>query len=368
MEIKLKTLTPIWTGGVNGKMDSIHETGIIGSLRWWYEVIVRGLGGKACDLNNQKCELSGENLQKYKKACTQGKEWWEALDEVGICDACKIFGTTGWKRRFRLSILEDQTQLVWTPPPDMLNVRPPDRSRGWFLPPGRIGSFTLQFIGEKQILQQLAALFIFLEKWGSIGAKPQLGYGVFRIENKETVVKMKDNYNWIERGKNEPNSKFPDLRRFGFFCYQFQPEKPGWWKKVPGMERIATKVQPIVSKFNVVPVSPSLKNEWRFHQWEGNRGDEKWMFGTLNWKERNETKRLRSKIVVSWAYKHEGQWETRGWVWMQKKNIASKVWQILVDQTSWKNVIKVRGNLSTDHPDGWQEKNINEVYDFLNGR
>ena len=33
--LELTTLTPIWTGGVEtGKMDRIHETGIIGSLRW----------------------------------------------------------------------------------------------------------------------------------------------------------------------------------------------------------------------------------------------------------------------------------------------------------------------------------------------
>ena len=45
MGIRLRTLTPLWTGGVEtGKMDRIHETGIIGSLRWWYETLVRGLG------------------------------------------------------------------------------------------------------------------------------------------------------------------------------------------------------------------------------------------------------------------------------------------------------------------------------------
>lgn len=37
MEIKLRTLTPLWTGGVGGTCDRVHETGIIGSLRWWYE-------------------------------------------------------------------------------------------------------------------------------------------------------------------------------------------------------------------------------------------------------------------------------------------------------------------------------------------
>jgi CRISPR type III-B/RAMP module RAMP protein Cmr1 len=42
MKIRLKTLTPLWTGGVEaGKVDRVHETGIIGSLRWWYEAIVR---------------------------------------------------------------------------------------------------------------------------------------------------------------------------------------------------------------------------------------------------------------------------------------------------------------------------------------
>ena len=45
MSIKIKTLTPIWTGGVNGECDILHETGIIGSMRWWYEAIVRGMGG-----------------------------------------------------------------------------------------------------------------------------------------------------------------------------------------------------------------------------------------------------------------------------------------------------------------------------------
>lgn len=33
--IKIKTLTPIWTGGADGACDRVHETGILGSLRWW---------------------------------------------------------------------------------------------------------------------------------------------------------------------------------------------------------------------------------------------------------------------------------------------------------------------------------------------
>ncbi|WP_348531079.1 type III-B CRISPR module RAMP protein Cmr1, partial [Methanothrix sp.] len=36
LEIRLKTLTPLWTGGVDQTCDRLHETGLIGSLRWWY--------------------------------------------------------------------------------------------------------------------------------------------------------------------------------------------------------------------------------------------------------------------------------------------------------------------------------------------
>ena len=97
MEFKLKTLTPIWTGGVEGKCDRLHETGIIGSLRWWYEALVRGLGGYACDpTSDERCQL---NQEKFHKAIKRGKTVQEALDEQ-ICPACQLFGCTGWGRKF----------------------------------------------------------------------------------------------------------------------------------------------------------------------------------------------------------------------------------------------------------------------------
>lgn len=50
MKIKSRALTPIWTGGVDQTCNRLHETGLISSLRWWYESLVRGLGRYACDL------------------------------------------------------------------------------------------------------------------------------------------------------------------------------------------------------------------------------------------------------------------------------------------------------------------------------
>jgi len=49
LEIGLRTLTPLWTGGPDQLPDRVRETGLIGFLRWWYEALVRRLGGYACD-------------------------------------------------------------------------------------------------------------------------------------------------------------------------------------------------------------------------------------------------------------------------------------------------------------------------------
>jgi CRISPR-associated protein Cmr1 len=80
--VTIKPLTPIWTGDALRESPTLRETGIIGSLRWWYEALIRGLGGTACDPTNTKCD--GKNH----------------------CIACELFGCTGWARKFRLEIEE----------------------------------------------------------------------------------------------------------------------------------------------------------------------------------------------------------------------------------------------------------------------
>ena len=342
--IKLRTLTPLWTGGVDGTSERLHVTGIMGSLRWWYEALVRGLGGDACDPSQDGCIYDPDKLNN------------------GLCNVCQLFGATGWRRRFRLKVAEDNTKPAWNPPPDMLNVRPPDRTRGWYLPPGQMGTFTLRFDGDDEILQELAALFLFLERWGGLGAKPQLGYGVVEIENRDAVRERVADWRWEAVGAENPNKKnLPDLRHFGFFRYRFQPEKPGWWTRVPGIERVVTRVQFIVKRHKMVPLAPALKNEWRFHRWTGSRDDAKKIFGSLR------PKRIRSKVAVSWAYPQNDSWEVRGWAWLHNDEIAKRMWDLLRDEKGWQAAIPARGRLET-YPDGqWRVWTIEEVATFLEG-
>jgi CRISPR-associated protein Cmr1 len=66
MEFALKAVTDIWTGGVEGNSRKLHLTGIKGSIRWWYETLVRGLGGYACNPTSEyKCpEVKEKDAEK----------------------------------------------------------------------------------------------------------------------------------------------------------------------------------------------------------------------------------------------------------------------------------------------------------------
>jgi len=174
LTITLRTLTPLWTGGMDTTMDRVHETGIIGSLRWWYEAIVRGLGGKVCDPSEHGCQYDPEKPNS------------------GLCLGCQLFGATGWKRRFRLMII-DQTH------PHGLSGRRQTtgdrykRSHGggakqrpsWYFGKVRAGDgdLTLQIIPTAADFNPILieGTLALIARWGSLGARPQLGYGWIKL-------------------------------------------------------------------------------------------------------------------------------------------------------------------------------------------
>ncbi len=107
MNVNFRTLTPLWTGGTDKNSQRIHETGIIGSLRWWYEGIIRGKGGYAC----KGAEYKGNNGKPCRYNPKEGKD--RAFQ--AICPACRLFGCTGWRRQFKIEIsgLEEIPLFFW---------------------------------------------------------------------------------------------------------------------------------------------------------------------------------------------------------------------------------------------------------------
>ena len=178
LEIKLRTLTPIWTGGVEkGKVDRIHETGILGSLRWWYEALVRGLGEWACDPTESGCIYKREREESHEQAYSR------------LCSACQLFGCTGWQRRFRLSVepadARDSTRFC------LATLDRPGQFNHWWLSqvfenamgqPLPLTDVDLQiqfWPGSESYTAALRGLLSVMADYGGIGAKTQYGFGQF---------------------------------------------------------------------------------------------------------------------------------------------------------------------------------------------
>jgi len=79
-DVFLKTLTPMWLGDIKQNSGSAREVGFIGSLRFWFEGILRGHNKIVCGIKTGVC----------------GK--------VDQCGACALFGCTSFARRFRIEL------------------------------------------------------------------------------------------------------------------------------------------------------------------------------------------------------------------------------------------------------------------------
>lgn len=226
MELEIKTLTPLWTGGVEtGKVDRIHETGILGSLRWWYEAIVRGLGGVACDPSQGTCRFDGE---KYAKSRASDER--QRLRDAGLCDVCQVFGATGWRRRFRLRVVEKDISNARIEHTVRLNDRQYKDDKGktrtptWYFPDSendkpRSGTLTVQIqsLAPDFPPEIIAGLIQFVADWGAIGARAQMGFGVIELENDQ--IDMGPLYDWlVPIAGNHTYTELPSLRNIFLAC------------------------------------------------------------------------------------------------------------------------------------------------------
>lgn len=200
MEIRIKTLTPLWTGGVDGKCDRIHETGIIGSLRWWMEALVRGMGGEVCDPTEQKCLYDPKKPNK------------------GICKVCEVFGATGWKRRFRLEVQEngisdDSMQNITADRTYKKNNT--NKHPTWYFKNAtpKNGKFTIQIqkLHRDFDPEIISGLIQFIADWSVLGARPQMGFGVIEVEGDR--IDTKPLFDWLTSTAGERTyEQLPSLK------------------------------------------------------------------------------------------------------------------------------------------------------------
>ncbi|WP_214045277.1 type III-B CRISPR module RAMP protein Cmr1 [Methanomethylovorans sp.] len=240
---EIRTLTPIWTGDAEGKCTTIKETAIIGSMRWWYEAIVRGMGGYACDpTSDTSCKFNAEAYEEYKRhlKSNESKKLASNALEAGlkeVCPACKLFGCTGWKRRFKLETSVDANQIE---PFNLITLDKNNSFNNWWLSKAfeksiksdnsklTFGKFNLVIteLAKSQnpsISSQIHSLLSIMSTMGAIGAKNQYGYGIFDLNDKRsTTESLKEINLFLEHFdfmQEISSTDFYSLDRF--WCYEF---------------------------------------------------------------------------------------------------------------------------------------------------
>jgi CRISPR type III-B/RAMP module RAMP protein Cmr1 len=171
--VELRTLTPLWTGGIDGDCSrGEKESGILGSLRFWYGGILRAAGFPPC---SEKNPCKDDNL----------------------CLVCDLFGATGHARRFRMEVDGLGTRpvhfLVKNKKSGLANKLmdyfPDEKRTARWAPNGfsltfrpRAGSFEKWDEYKARILYILARI----ADLGGLGAKTQLGFGQVEIDQIES--------------------------------------------------------------------------------------------------------------------------------------------------------------------------------------
>ena len=314
--VRLRTLTPLWTGDADGQCTRLLESGILGSIRWWCEALIRALGGTACnpaDKDNRCPDQRGR-----------------------ICDACAIFGCTGWRRLFRLQIRPiGQLDRI----PRSRIVVQPVRGRGqWFIDPGWYGSWELRLVPMRDpewdkdgLWFELvkAALWIAV-KYGSLGARDQFGYGFVdfidpeQSENcrqavlsaEEAVKALTDRKREVRRKNIPDHISLPTLARFS--SYQFTLQK---WDPLQGLQnyidqrRSGNAFKEMVIKAGIAPCVPLLRYHLRALLRQNNNDVERHrLLGKIL-----EGHNKASCVNFSFAYGSGTDWTCRIWVWLPDK-------------------------------------------------
>lgn len=309
LNIRIDTKTPLWTGGIPaGKVDRLHETGILGSLRWWYEAIVRGLGGEACDSTTGKCQFNAEN---YKKSLAEDER--QRLHEAGLCNVCQMFGATGWQRRFRLVV--DEVSISDASIQDTVELKRQvymdyegkERTPTWyFRDPTRhhpapntpkIGSFTLDIQSlEQDFSYIIAGLIQFIADWSALGSRAQMGFGV--VEPHGGRINTLAFYNHlISIAGSRTYTEFPSLRNI--FFARIQRKNGG---KLSAEENF-------ILKYGLRGLFAGRKNSDLRH----------FIMGTV------KGERIAAKVKMSRIYNHNQELRLWGWI-PEKTSYYNALW------------------------------------------
>ena len=302
--VKLKTLTPLWTGDVLGECGKIEESGILGSIRWWYEVLNRGRGLRTCSpTGRDKCSL---DKKKFIELVSEGKSEEQALRALNICPACQLFGCNGWSSKLRL-VVDDQGGEGLRAPVKVECRKLKDR-KGDQLTRTVGGRFfnerqplILKFQTLKEITgeerRNLELILKLIACWGALGARTAQGNGVVEMVNSNFAHPGLEIHGLVSNGAG-----LPRLSNFFFLKCRLEFKKEikeiiaenGFWTGLSGGNQGFSKLW---ENHNFIPIAFHVRDAIRWMETDKNQRH--FRFGKVDGKR----KQLGSKVFVSHGYK-----------------------------------------------------------------
>ena len=224
IKVQFETITPLWTGDAWMENNEIRPSSLMGSLRFWFEVICY-FGGvcsaKDFDKEKGRFEKDIKNESIRKELLKQGTDFdgqISALKDLKIPIPAIIFGTTGWKSLLEIKSIKNMTKMEkkYPFPINKFEVKElkytkngKDIKPAWYFKKGFYGKFEVVFRIHNQIRDSIFfPLLNFMDKYGYWGGGWNIGYGRLRI-NRVEIDKVevsdwrKDEFDFSKVGKNE---------------------------------------------------------------------------------------------------------------------------------------------------------------------
>ncbi|MFU2158420.1 RAMP superfamily CRISPR-associated protein [Caldisericum sp. AR60] len=239
INVDLRTITPLWTGDAWQKNTKIRPSSLMGSLRFWFEVICyfAGVVSKK-DFDSKKGRFERDvNEKEFKKNLdnknTDIKSQIKTLKGMSIPVPSIVFGTTGWRSLIEIreiKPLEDDSFGNRLNLPNRICVSKvngevkensdcPKGSdeKNWsvfYLPnPYFYGQFNVKFLVEEEILNGIFyPLLNFMDEYGYWGGKWNIGYGRLKIIEVKQNNSVKNDWT----NNNKFNCSFEDNKNEEF--------------------------------------------------------------------------------------------------------------------------------------------------------
>jgi len=209
VKVEFETITPIFTGDAWGKNSEIKASSVMGSLRFWFEVYCHFTGIDVKEKEELKDKDYQRILQNLKKDIDDGKDIDDIdkyiFDRLPLTLSSKIFGCTGWKSRIEIESISFKENQDYSYPLGKQSFQNLQYTKeyfdkkekkkkaksiipSWYFEKGCYGNGCIVFKTTNEIGDNiLLPLLNFIEKYGFIGAKNNIGYGRVRFTNIEYI-------------------------------------------------------------------------------------------------------------------------------------------------------------------------------------